>query len=77
MNFDEWWKENGVEGAALFEKSAGRKGWEAGVNAEREACAKLCESKLSMPKRTSTHTLTMHNIGVMSCVNSIRARGNK
>lgn len=43
MTFDEWWKNNGIEMATYAEKSAARKGFEAGAVAEREACADLCD----------------------------------
>lgn len=43
MDFEEWWKKNGIEQATYAEKSAARKGWEAGTKAEREACAKAAE----------------------------------
>ncbi len=36
MTFEDWWKKNGIEQASYAEKSAARKGWEAGVAAERE-----------------------------------------
>lgn len=44
MAFDEWWKNNGIEMATYAEKSAARKGFEAGAVAEREACARACEA---------------------------------
>ena len=31
MIFDEWWRDYGIEQASIAEKSAARKGWQAGV----------------------------------------------
>lgn len=44
MTFEEWWKKHGIEQATYAEKSAARKGWEAGTKAEREACAVVAEN---------------------------------
>jgi hypothetical protein len=67
--FDRWWDKDlltednpYVEGTPAY---WAWEGWSAGVKAEREACAKVCEDG----ERPNLY-------GVRECLTAIRARGN-
>jgi hypothetical protein len=75
MTFTEWIEAQEAGVAACDHITFGRKVWEEAQRFEREACAKVCEANASMPISSSNQTL--YNMGVMTCANAIRARGNK
>jgi hypothetical protein len=67
MNFEQWWKTQGVEHPTQYETSAARKAFDAATLIEREACAKLVESRAEQRVEFGA----LHR-----AANAIRARSN-
>ena len=78
--FNEWWDGDLLtEDNPFVENTAAYwawEGWCAGVKAEREACAKLCDEKVNA--EYATGKVDHNEMGwTQSCAIAIRARGEK
>lgn len=77
MNFDAWWKENGVELASYAEKSAAKKAWAAAVAAEREALKALYADAQEIFNNPPSETSQDVRDVIEWYAAAIRARGEK
>jgi len=77
--FNKWWNEDLLTEDNPFVDSTPAywawEGWRAGVKAEREACAKVCEGRIGGAVQTNDWWLGFRS-AMKQCAAAIRARGN-
>ena len=75
MTFKEWWKHPKQQHWFSDTQNVAQAAWDAAVLAEREACAKICESMiLQSSTRDEAHSQSQGNGVAIDCANAIRAR---
>ena len=80
IDFNQWWDEDDLttqgnpftDGTPAF---WAWEGWCAGVKAEREACAKVCDD-LPAPDYVPPDDVTVWDVATLDCGDAIRARSN-
>ena len=73
MDFDEWWKKQPTRAVAAGFKDDARMIWELATKAEREACAKVCESEAAMHRSVGSHGDAGN---LLNTASAIRERSN-
>lgn len=73
--FNKWWDKDLLTEDNPYEEGTPAfwawEGWLAGVKAEREACARICQHQSELQLNESVMR------GIDACTNAIRIRGNK
>ena len=70
MTFDEWWELHGSKWALPNERLIAKQAWEAATLAEREECAKVCDSRYLGDNNRE-------DLEAKRCAAAIRARSKK
>lgn len=80
MNFEYWWKTTGIASMGMqpgdvyrAARDTALAAWEAATNAEREACAILCDETVTL--LSGDPVLQGMADGAADCAAAIRARG--
>ena len=77
--FNDWWDKDVLTEDNPFNGGTPAywawEGWCAGVKAEREACAMVCED-LPAPERMSLDSESFYECVTLDCADAIRARSN-
>ncbi len=85
MTFDEWWETTGHHAAGeVFFKGLARVAWNMSRDAEREACAKLCDEQAERSEASMLKAKTIKGRDIYSTAGqtahwnaaAIRARSN-
>ena len=74
MTFEEWWVKGNWLGT-YEERLRAKAAWQAATEAEREACAKVCEDITTSGDWADSHEeIVSWGVGTSDCADAIRAR---